>query len=189
MIKYPTIIVENFFDNPDSVVKISKNVDYFPPKDDENWPGLRSKNLLITHQNLYEFICKKVLSLYYDFNYDKISYENVRILFHKFDYKNEKQIKGKIHKDPDQLAGVIYLNKNINDENTGTSVYDKNKKRIIKVNNNYNTLITYDGGINHGMTDFDNKERLTIVIFFEKIISKNTPLQRFEPFKWGIESI
>jgi len=189
MINYPTIVVEDFFNNPDNVVKISKSVDYYTPKKGENWPGFRSKNLLITHKNLFEFICKKVLSLYYDFHYDKVGYDNVEILFHKFNYKDEKDVKGIIHTDHKQLAGVIYLNKNINDENTGTSIYDKNKKRIVKVSNNYNTLVAYDGQMNHGMTGFNNEERLTIVIFFEKIISKNPPLQRFEPYKWGIESI
>ena len=60
MINYPTIVVENFFDNPDSVVELSKKLDFSPAKERENWPGFRSKNLLITNKKLFKFICKKL---------------------------------------------------------------------------------------------------------------------------------
>ena len=175
MINYPTIVVENFFDNPDSVVELTTKLDFFPAKERENWPGFRSKNLLITNKKLFEFICKKFVELYFNFCSDEsaFDYEDVEILFHKFNYKDEKEIKGLIHTDQRQLAGVIYLNKGVTDEDTGTSIYDKDNKRIVKVSNNYNTLVAYDGKRNHGATGFNDKERLTIVIFFKRL--KLTP--------------
>ena len=41
---YPNLIVDNFFEDPDSIVDLSTNIQY-APSDDGRWPGLRSNYL------------------------------------------------------------------------------------------------------------------------------------------------
>ena len=50
-----------------------------------------------------------------------------------------------------------------------TTIYDKNKNPSIQVSNSFNTLACYDGNVYHGATSLDKNERLTIVIFLNKI--------------------
>ena len=41
---YPNLIVDNFFEDPDSIVDLSKNLQY-SSSDDGRWPGIRSNYL------------------------------------------------------------------------------------------------------------------------------------------------
>ena len=40
---YPTIVVEDFFKDPNLILNFYKKVKWFKPKKNENWPGVRSK--------------------------------------------------------------------------------------------------------------------------------------------------
>ena len=60
-----TIIVDNFFDDVDKIIKLSKTLKYYPRSQKENWPGLRTKSLHLTHYGLFNDIVLKVLNYYY----------------------------------------------------------------------------------------------------------------------------
>ena len=52
---YPNLIVDNFFEDPDSIVDLSTNLQY-SPSDDGRWPGLRSNYLHRIYPRLFDFI-------------------------------------------------------------------------------------------------------------------------------------
>jgi hypothetical protein len=169
---YPTFVLENFFKNPDSIINYSKNLEFFKPEKNDNWPGARTKSFHLFNKPLFEYIVFKILNVYYDFSFHKIKYLNTYVMFHKINLKNYLKFDKKhtnIHRDNNcELAGVIYLNKKFN-EKTGTNVFDDKKNKIIKVSNSYNTLVCYDSKKIHGINDVLDKERLTIVVFIGKV--------------------
>ena len=59
MIKYPTLIVNNFFENPNKIVEYSKTLEYnrsdWKEKNTE-WPGVRTKSINYFHFDLFKFI-------------------------------------------------------------------------------------------------------------------------------------
>ena len=61
---YPNLIVDNFFDDPDSIVDLSTNLKY-SPSEDGKWPGLRSDNLHKIDYALFDFVCRKISHLFY----------------------------------------------------------------------------------------------------------------------------
>lgn len=167
---YPTIIKNNFFKDPDGVVKDTNIIKWYEPSSNDNWPGYRSDNLFNINRSLHDLIISKILKLY--FNKETVIINETKIHFHKINYKDwveHEKKKTKMHKDPCELAGVIYLNKNTNNFNTGTSFYDDNTNITAQISNKYNTLVCYDGKNYHGATNLDNNERLIIVIFLNKI--------------------
>lgn len=173
-IEYPTIVVENFFKNPDEIVEYSKKLNFINSKDwhtKVNWIGSRTESLHIKNKILFNFIVEKFLSIYYGNELNNLKYFNSYVYFHKItlkDFENYSK-KNTIHKDKCKLAAVIYLNKNIYNEETGTSIYDKNKNRLIKVSNSYNVLIGYDAKKLHSPTKIEDENRLTINIFIGEI--------------------
>jgi hypothetical protein len=179
---YPTVIVDSFFKEPDSIVEYSKKLKWFKPKEKDNWPGHRTEALHLINRDLFNFIMDKIISIYYNFKVQEVNYEDVVIKFHKtnkLDIKKWKKKHFRIHKDKEEeLAGVIYLNKDIVCEETGTSIYDEKLKKTIKVSNTYNTLLLYDARRFHGVTSFSSLETLRLVIFIRRLKTNLTVLQR-----------
>jgi hypothetical protein len=173
-INYPTVIIENFFENPDKVVDYSKKLKFINHKDwhtKVNWIGSRSESLHITNKPLFNFIIEKFLSIYYGNNLSNLQYYNSYIYFHKItlqDYKN-CSLKNTIHKDISTLAAIIYLNKNLHNEETGTSIFNSDKNRLIKISNSYNVLVGYDAKKLHSPTNIQDENRLTLNVFIGKI--------------------
>lgn len=184
---YPTVIIDNFFDDPKSIVSFSKKLTWYKPNEQDNWPGLRTDFLHKLNYNLFDYIVKKILSVYYNFDLQQISWEDVRIQFHKIKsshLKNFKKIHTQIHKDDGvEIAGVIYLDKDLTCEETGTSIYNEDLNRTVKVSNSFNTLLLYDAKKFHGVTNFSEKEILRLVIFIGKINSNFSVLQRLSANK------
>ena len=124
--KYPTIVVDNFFENPDFIRKFALSLSY--EKDPEGkWPGERSKKLYNIDQSLQDFMANKILSIYFDMRYTQVTWEDSYLMFQKVerfsDIKDSLDNKGWIHVDDNQtFAGVVYLTPNIN-PNSGTSIF------------------------------------------------------------------
>jgi hypothetical protein len=170
----PTIVKENFFEKPDEIVGLTDKIEWLPPGPKADWPGVRSKNLCDILPNLNNHIISEVLKLYY--GRDNIEVLDTIIQFHKIklsDYKNHNKKHTRFHKDYTDIAGLIYLSKNINDENIGTSILDNDGNLGVKISNVYNTLVCYDGNKLHGATGLNDIERLTIVIFLRHVNEKN----------------
>jgi hypothetical protein len=172
---YPTIIKNNFFINPTEVTDLFNKVTMKKGGPNDNWPGVRSQNLIEINKKLYTNIVDAVLKLYFGERYsmcwNKIVIKNSSIYLHKIkhhDWFNHDKMNTRIHKDNCDLAGIIYLNQG-NNEKTGTTIYDENKKFLTIVSNNYNSIALYDGNMYHGATALDEKDRLTIVMFFKNI--------------------
>ena len=164
----PTIVVDNFFKNINEIIKLSKKFKYFPPKKEEHWVGLRTESLHINNYKLFNFIILKILNFY--FPTKNITYKNSFIYFHKL-MPGCKKSNGETHYHTDsnvKLAGIIYLT--CGDRKSGTTLFNKQKKKQVVISNDFNTLVCYEGSKFHGPTILNvNKERLTMNIFIKKI--------------------
>ena len=107
---YPNLIVDNFFEDPDSIVDLSTNIQY-SPSDDGRWPGLRSNYLHRIYPRLFDFITTKITHLFYD-TCKSWTYE---ITFQKVNPFSENQYDkkncGLVHSDEYNFGGVIFLTK------------------------------------------------------------------------------
>ena len=131
---FPITIVDDFFENPDDILKLAKEVDY-QSKGENTFPG-RVSNLTVDRINfdLFVYIMKKTLSMYWEGECNE-NFE-VTMQFQKIEPHEDTLLnKGIIHHDfveNEVFSGVIYLNENSTD--SGTSFYE------LKDNyKNYNT--------------------------------------------------
>ena len=119
---YPLIIKDDFFEDPDSIVKIIKEeVNY--SVSEPQYPGVRSKLLNEINLKLYVYITQKIFLLFHDRlpNFDmNVSFQKIQPFVEgdKWDKKNL----GWIHNDGCLFGGVIYLDKNP-DKDAGTGIY------------------------------------------------------------------
>ena len=119
---YPLIIKDDFFEDPDNIVKISRECIYneYTP----NYPGVRSKSLEEINPKLYVHIFQKIFLLLHDqlpLRFDaKIGFQKIKPFVEgdKWDKKNL----GWVHKDYCPFGGIIYLDKDP-DKDAGTSIY------------------------------------------------------------------
>ena len=130
-IKYPTIVVDNFFKNPNVIREFALNLSY-ESAPDGRWPGERSIMLHKVNQKLYFLIVKKILSVYYDLNNTDIKWDDIQMMFQKVkkfnESKNTVENKGWIHLDEYQtFAGVVFLTPDI-DLDCGTSIFKLKKE-------------------------------------------------------------
>jgi len=61
---FPTIIVDNFFDNPDFVRDYGLSLSY--SKTQKNYPGIRTDQ---TEDNFFQFATEKMMAILYPMNY------------------------------------------------------------------------------------------------------------------------
>tara|TARA_A100001234_G_scaffold122083_1_gene107074 strand:+ start:203 stop:724 length:522 start_codon:yes stop_codon:yes gene_type:complete len=158
---YP-IVVDNFFEDPDSVRNRALNLDYF-----------KDPFLGYTHHLTDSEYTKKVTNIIHSHISESL---NIKEFFYVFRYSLDKDKlttpydfhEWKVHPDFCDFAGLVYLNPNP-PEKTGTSFYTNEDKYVSSVENKYNRLIYYPGTIHHGPTDLfgDTKEnaRLTLTFF------------------------
>ena len=167
-----TIVVDNFFDNVDDIISLSKKLKYYKASESDNWPGLRTKSLHDTHYNLFNSVIIKILNYYYPNK--KLHYSNSYVVFSRLKYGD--QGKTRFHLDDDtKIAAVIYLSEG-NIEG-GTTIFENDNKKQIIVGNIFNSMIAYDGNKLHGYTSllpFKNKERLTLNVFIGDINDTRT---------------
>ena len=119
---YPLVIKDNFFPDPDAIVKASNKLEYHSWEN--NWPGLRTRSLYDINYPLASYIAEKIFGLIHDqlpssFTLDiGIQKVNPFVIDDKWNKKNL----GWIHTDKCLFGGVIYLDKNP-DKDAGTSIY------------------------------------------------------------------
>lgn len=159
---YPTIVLENFFDEPNNLVELSKTYEYFEPQHLKDWwPGERTNEIMDI--NLKNLVFTKVLNLYFK---KWVSYKGT-MFFHRTSKNTHKGYGSTdhIHNDTDVIiAGLIYLNNN----SSSTAIYDEHKRKKMIVNNNFNTMVTYDAKQNHGPI-LTEEERITIPFFVHDV--------------------
>tara|TARA_Y100001951_G_C11139231_1_gene182649 strand:+ start:51 stop:590 length:540 start_codon:yes stop_codon:yes gene_type:complete len=168
----PTIVVDNFFNDVDKIIKLSKKYKYHPPTKEDYWAGKRSECLHIKNYDLFVEIILKILSYFYPNK--KLRFSKSAIYFHKIRPKDKGKSQFHIDGDcniPDRhlvLAAVIYLSKG--SIKTGTTIFNKDNKKQILVSNDFNTMVGYDTVKKHGPTTLNIKEeRLTLNVFISNV--------------------
>ena len=120
MLLFPTLVVDDFLDDPDYVLCLATNAEYDDPGY-TNYPGVASKNKIHElDQELFDTILQKIFGYYWDLK-NPVNF-NVEMDFQKIESNGQ----GIIHLDTTYGAlgaGVIYLNQNP-EKDTGTSFYE-----------------------------------------------------------------
>lgn len=187
---YPVTIIENFYENPDAIRKFALAQKYTFCHERQNleyvYPGSRTKDLFDLDSALHEKICKKMVSVFHNSEYDYMRWA----ISTNFQSVTDEYKDGVIHTDTNTIfAAVLYLtpdaplnagtslfkpNKNF-DEDKYQRALDENDKKfrageivmdtsyhtmfdeIVRVNNVYNTLILYEGQHYHAANQFFGK--------------------------------
>lgn len=126
---WPTICVDNFFNDPDKVFKFANSLKY-TPSSEGSWPGERSDELHNIDKDFFEFFGKKVLSILYPMQKD-ISF-NLRLNFQRMSKKYINE--GWVHEDDaytNQFTSIVYLSKH---KECGTSLFDSKKIYSFPIN-------------------------------------------------------
>ena len=179
--------INNFFDVPDDIIEISKNVTYGKNVYGLS-PGLRSEPLEEKFPELCKFISFKVLAQYYDLT-SPINVAKTETHFMRVPYSSGEGI---THSDNATITAIAYLNKDTS--GCGTSIYKRKKfitdrsaqdrraahfekdietddwvttrdnynsqyEEVMKVNGDYNSAIVFNGFLPHRMNiDSTDKE-------------------------------
>lgn len=199
--KWPTIVIDNFFNNFEAVKKLSEEVEYFPSENGA-WPGKRSKLLHQINYPFFQMTCTKLIQALYPMNVQNIQY-TAGMQFQKVSFEGT----GVIHQDDNEISSIIFISGN----NTGgTSLYEpktypydqdsyvpqkwdtyknpsklklKNfEKTVNKHNEQYNlkskfvfkpnTALLFDCQEHHKAESFRG-ERVTLVTFFQSLNTKD----------------
>jgi hypothetical protein len=144
---FPTLVVDDFLDDPDYVYNLAKNAEYNDPGH-TNHPGVASKlKLYDIDEELFDFIIKKIFGYYWDLNYP-VNYL-IDMEFQRIQSKDDGILnKGIIHVDSEiaMAAGLIYLNRDA-PRDTGTSFYKlKDKSYRIKQKELLDPIAKYHAG-------------------------------------------
>jgi hypothetical protein len=187
---YPVAIVENFYENPDAIRKYALEQDFKYCHERPNlkyvYPGSRTKDLVDLDKALHEKVCKKLVSVFHNTEYDYMRWA----ISTSFQSVTEEYKEGVIHTDQDTIfAAVLFLTPDA-PLNSGTSLFRKaagfddqqyaqaladNDARfkagdiemsteyhsmfdeIVRVNNVYNTIVIYEGRHFHAANQFFGK--------------------------------
>jgi hypothetical protein len=184
---YPVTVVENFYENPDAIRKFALAQEYKFCGDQENqtygWPGSRTKDLSELDEALFEKVCKKLVSVFHNTDYDHMRW----LINTSFQSSTVEYGEGVMHTDTNTIfAGILYLTPDA-PLSGGSSIYRKNATfnedkyqralelndetyksngkiaptdyhnmfdEIVRVNNVYNTLILFEGHNYHTANQF-----------------------------------
>lgn len=137
-IKYPTVVIDDFFDTPDLVKEFAINQQY-TKNNEGRWPGGRTDFINLLSEKISNELINKLLpyAMGKDINNDiEIEFESYFHVIDRFsDNQTDNVNHGFIHIDEDyQFAGIIYLNE-VCDKRCGTSIYKiKNELEFIPQN-------------------------------------------------------
>jgi hypothetical protein len=154
-----TICKNDFFTNPDKVLPLFDKQEYVQSA---SFPGKRTHNLLeandIETKNFALFFVQKIC----DEIFPGIHKMMIDVRFHiNEEYSVTKANEGWIHKDDADLAGVVYLTKDEESLETGTSLFVKNTTEDFKVDDFKSRQDFNLSGIasNEYLNDLENNHR------------------------------
>ena len=126
---WPTIIVDNFFDEPNKVIEYSKKLNFSMDKAG-SWPGSRTEPLTTIDHNFFNWVSYRIVRLLYPMNHLDLNWYCDQY-FQKVNgeiYKNG----GWVHCDfGREITAIIYLSKH---KNCGTSLYTKKTMFNLAIN-------------------------------------------------------
>ena len=123
--KWPAIVIDNFFNNFKDVEKFADSLKYTHSGNGE-WPGYRSEPIHKINYDFFSFTCTKMLQALYPMNYRSMTWSGDQF-FQKIngkDYPDE----GWVHQDwTSEITAIVYLSKDLG---CGTAIctpknYDK----------------------------------------------------------------
>ena len=199
--RWPTIVIDNFFNDFEAVKKLSEEVEYFS-NENGSWPGKRSKALHQINYPFFEMTCVKLLEALYPMNALNIR-STAKMHFQKIPFEGT----GIIHQDEDEISSIIFISGN---NAGGTSLYEpktypydpdsyvsqkfdtyknpsklklKNLEKTVNKHNEQfnlktkfvfkpNTVLLFDSKEHHKADNF-GEERVTLVTFFQSLYTKN----------------
>ena len=123
MINFPTLIVDNFYEEPDKIREFALKQDFL--ESPGNYPGKRTKPLHELNEELFFGFVTKIMTIYYpDVEVDW----NVQTSFWKVNTLDPDPLSPKnmgwIHQDGCLAAGVVYLSPGF-DSGLGTKIYEQ----------------------------------------------------------------
>jgi len=142
---FPSLCVDNFFDRPDEVKNYASTLKYKRKTKGDYWPGERTESLHILNPTFHNYVCMKVLSMYYPFRTTAFSNQIIHFqaasYFQKIEKFNEEINTGWVHRDiPNMLSSIIYLSKNCT---KGTSIYRPKKLFAEELHGEWNSSLLY----------------------------------------------
>ena len=141
---YPTLIIDNFFNDPDEV----RNIGFSLDKEEINnaYPGERSKPLHIVNPSFFNWSTNKILSAVFNHQPEDLKLTFDAYQSFQFIKSNPKEGHGWVHNDNDyEFTAMVYLSKH---KNCGTSLYKRKEgsfpfQRDSHINNNNIKKIYY----------------------------------------------
>jgi len=128
---FPTVCIDDFYPNPNEVREFALKQEY---KSSENgtWPGMRTKHIHEIDQDFFDFFCKRVMNVFYNYENEQVEW-NISSNFQLFPPYNgnvhSSLNTGLIHRDLALAAGIIYLTPNPNPD-SGTSIFHPKKGKL-----------------------------------------------------------
>ena len=112
MMLFPSLCVDNFYDDPYSIVEYAKTLQYYGHRG--NYPGERSDSIHELNPDFFDLTCMRLFSLFYNFNNENVEW-NISMYFQRIypysENKDDVLNSGWCHLDDKSVfAGVIYLN-------------------------------------------------------------------------------
>lgn len=175
------VIIDDVFDNPERLVEISNGMTFYerhnhpdPLMRESHWGSVRTINLLSgpDAQEVVGFMNKAIEHTIFSNSprsERSIRYEwTGRSFFHKID-ESITVNDGKLHKDREVMAGVVYLNKTPK-PNSGTIIHIGDTS--YEIENRYNRLVLYRGDYVHrpaGGFGQGDDSRTTFLMFFDTL--------------------
>jgi len=116
--EWPTLIVDNFFADPQAIVKLSKTFKYNQATDG-TWPGTRTPPIHQVDKAFLQWSTRKMMTVLYPMNVNDMRWNAVQY-FQRVPYKIHGE-EGWVHHDgPNEITSIIYLS---NHPNSGTCLY------------------------------------------------------------------
>jgi len=184
---WPTLIVDNFFDDPQRIINFSKQFKYESAIGGE-WPGTRTGRIGKLDPEFFNWCTRKILMLLFPMNVEQIKWKADQH-FHRIPYKTYGK-QGWIHRDQgSEFTVIIYLSNHLK---SGTGLYkakhfvaaplhmDKKTKfwkdqnhalsekwrkkvskhfdKVVDLRSNFNRLVLFDGHQWHGAENFGTEK-------------------------------
>ena len=112
--RWPTIIIDDFFNDFEAVKKLSNELKYYPT--DGTWPGLRSGFLSDVNRPFFDLTSYKILQALYPHNYEDLMW-SARMHFQRIPISGQ----GYVHQDDDEISAIVYISGS--EKAGGTSLY------------------------------------------------------------------
>lgn len=178
---WPTLCVDNFFDNPEEIRKYALSLEY-SAAEDGTWPGKRSKPLDQVNILFHNLITTKIIRLLYPMNVEDLTWSTYAT-FQKIDGNLYSQ-SGWIHKDLSEFTAIIYLSHH---ENCGTSIFSPRNINSTILHEQTRREMHIKAALENKKLGEDSKELIQHNSQYKKTITFNSKFNRlilFDCAQW-----